>query len=72
VANEEDGIGTRAGHAWESALCKMADFIGVGLDPFLAIRASHEVFEFKRCSSGGINDPVGSMGCCEKGHVGVW
>jgi hypothetical protein len=64
VANKEDGVGTR-GHVWESALGKTADFIGVGLDPFLAVRASNEVFVFNGGSSDGINDRVGSMGCSE-------
>jgi hypothetical protein len=64
VANEKDVVGTR-GHVWESALGKTADFISVGLDPFLAIRASDEVFVFKGGSSDGINDRVGSMGCSE-------
>jgi hypothetical protein len=39
--------------------------IGLGLDPFLAVRASDEVFVFKGGSSDGINDRVGSMGCSE-------
>ncbi len=64
MAHEEDGVGTR-GHVGESALGQPADFIGVGLDPVLAVRASDEVFVFKGGSSDGINDRVGSMGCSE-------